>query len=58
MSKKKKQKYRILYIMDKNKNVIDNTLGQKHSSGCVRMSVENSQWFYDNIEYGTGVCIY
>lgn len=44
--------------MDKNKNVIDNTLGQKHSSGCVRMSVENSQWFYDNIEYGTGVCIY
>ena len=46
------------HIMDKNKNVIDNTLGQKHSSGCVRMSVENSQWFYDNIEYGTGVCIY
>ncbi len=44
--------------MDKNKNVIDNTLGQKHSNGCIRMSIENSQWFYDNIEYGTGVCIY
>lgn len=44
--------------MDANKNITDNVLGQRRSSGCVRMSVEDSQWFYDNIEYGTGIWIY
>lgn len=44
--------------MDENRNITDNVLGQRHSSGCVRMSVEDSQWFYDNMEYGTSVWIY
>ncbi len=43
--------------MDRNKNVTDPTLGQKHSSGCVRMSVENAKWFYENIEEKTSVWI-
>lgn len=44
--------------MDKNKNVTDNILGRKRSSGCVRMSVEDAKWFYENIERGSGVWVY
>lgn len=43
--------------MDKNKEVTDGVLGERRSSGCVRMSVEDAEWFYENIEYGTGVWI-
>lgn len=43
--------------MDKEQNVIDDTIGKRHSSGCVRMSVENSKWFYDTIPDGTNVFI-
>lgn len=43
--------------MDKNKNILDNRLGERCSSGCIRMSLEDIKWFYDNIEYGTTVFI-
>lgn len=43
--------------MDKNNNISDFTLGERHSSGCVRMSLEDIKWFYDNIPYGTAVFI-
>ncbi len=43
--------------MDKNQNIKDSSLGKKSSSGCVRMSVEDAKWFYDNIEKGSLVII-
>ena len=43
--------------MDKNKNVIDNTVGQRCSNGCVRMTLDDIKWVYDNIEKGTTVYI-
>lgn len=44
--------------MDGDKNITDSVLGKKRSSGCVRMSVEDAKWFFDNIERETGVWIY
>lgn len=44
--------------MDKDKNITDNVLGKRRSSGCVRMSVEDAKWFFENIEAGTGVWVY
>lgn len=44
--------------MDSNKNITDDVLGKVRSSGCVRMSVEDAEWFYYNIEKGTRVWIY
>ena len=44
--------------MDKNKQITDDVLGKKRSSGCVRMSVEDAKWFFDNIETGTKVWVY
>jgi len=35
--------------MDKDKNVIDGVLGQRRSSGCIRMSLDDSKWFFENI---------
>ncbi len=43
--------------MDKNQNIIDPTLGRKSSNGCIRMSIEDAQWFYRNIEENTSVTI-
>jgi hypothetical protein len=43
--------------MDKNKNIIDDTLGEKSSHGCVRLSVEDAKWFYENIRDGSKVFI-
>lgn len=43
--------------MDKNKQIIDPTLGRKSSSGCVRMGVEDAKWFYENIEKGSLVVV-
>lgn len=43
--------------MDKNKNIIDNTVGRRCSSGCVRMKVEDAKWFYENIPENTEVVI-
>lgn len=44
--------------MDKEGKITDGVLGQRRSSGCVRMSVESAKWFYDNIPVGTTVFIY
>ena len=43
--------------MDKNQNVIDKTLGQRCSSGCVRLSLKDIEWFYSNIERDTTVFV-
>ncbi len=43
--------------MDRDRNITDPVLGQKHSSGCVRMSVEDAKWFFENIEEKTPVWI-
>lgn len=44
--------------MDRNRNITDPTLGTKSSSGCVRMSVEDAEWFYNNIERNTAVWVF
>lgn len=43
--------------MDKNKNIIDGRIGERCSSGCIRMDLKNIKWLYDNIESGTTVYI-
>jgi hypothetical protein len=43
---------------DRQGKIVDNTLGKKASSGCVRMSMEDARWFYDNVERGSGVWVY
>lgn len=43
--------------MDKNKNVVDSTLGKAASHGCVRLSIEDASWIYNNIPGGTTVYI-
>lgn len=43
--------------MDKEQNVIDEVLGVKRSSGCVRLSLEDAEWFYNNIPDGSLVII-
>ena len=39
-------------------NIQDGRLGQNLSHGCVRLSLENAKWIYDNIPYGTKVVSY
>jgi hypothetical protein len=42
--------------MDKNKQVLEDQaalLGKPASHGCVRLSVEDARWFYENIPSGT-----
>lgn len=43
--------------MDKNGNVIDDTLGHKRSSGCVRLSLADAEWFYKTVPDNTRVII-
>lgn len=43
--------------MDRNKNVVDPTLGTPASHGCVRLKVDESKWLYDNIPNGATVFI-
>ena len=43
--------------MDRQKNIIDNTLGKRVSSGCIRLSLEDSKWFYDHIKEGSTVFV-
>lgn len=43
--------------MDRNKNIIDKTIGERCSNGCVRMEIDDIKWFYENIEKGTTVYI-
>lgn len=44
--------------MDDNRQVTDGVLGEKRSSGCVRMSVEDAKWFYETLPKGTSVLVY
>lgn len=37
--------------------IVDSRLGKSLSHGCIRLSVENAKWIYDNIKDGTGVHI-
>lgn len=37
--------------------IIDDTLGQAISHGCIRLAVENARWIYDNVLDGTAVVI-
>jgi len=41
----------------KGKNIVDSRLGESLSHGCIRLSVDNAKWIYDNIGDGTGVYI-
>lgn len=43
--------------MDANQNIVDNTLGKRASSGCIRFSLEDSEWFYSYVPQGTTVYI-
>lgn len=43
--------------MDRNRQVVDATLGTPASHGCIRLSLDNIQWFYNNISSGTTVYI-
>lgn len=43
--------------MNRSEKIIDSTIGEKSSSGCVRMALPDAEWFYNNIEDGTGVFI-
>lgn len=38
--------------------VLDYTLGEPASHGCIRLELEDSKWLYDNIEAGTTVMIF
>lgn len=42
---------------DRNGNIVDDTLGERSSAGCIRLSDEDSKWFYDNIPEGTTVLV-
>jgi lipoprotein-anchoring transpeptidase ErfK/SrfK len=33
------------------------SLGTRASHGCIRMSIPEAEWLYDQIEYGTSVVI-
>lgn len=44
-------------IMDENKEVKDYTLGKRASAGCIRLSINDSKWVYDNIPHGTTVWV-
>jgi hypothetical protein len=43
--------------LNKDGTVKDSTLGERCSDGCVRHSMEDARWFYDNIPEGTGIYI-
>lgn len=43
--------------MDENKTVIDDTLGERCSSGCIRMSLEDIEWLFNEIPSSTTVFV-
>jgi len=43
--------------MNSAKEVIDPTLGERVSSGCIRLSVEDARWVYENVPKGTKVVV-
>ncbi len=47
----------VLYYQD-TFNEMDGRLGENLSHGCVRLSLENAKWIYDNVPYNTKVVTY
>lgn len=45
------------YPIDERGNILDTALGKRLSHGCIRLSMENSKWIYNNISYGSKVWI-
>ena len=43
--------------MNANRGIIDHTLGERVSSGCVRLAVADAQWLYENVPDQTAVFI-
>jgi len=45
--------------MDKHRNIIpgEDTVGEKRSSGCIRLMLDDAKWLYDNIPAGTTAII-
>lgn len=43
--------------MDRQRTIVDYTLGKRSSSGCVRLSMEDSRWFYGFIKRGSTVFV-
>lgn len=43
--------------MDRDRSVIDGVLGQRASSGCVRLALDDIKWLYDHVPDGTTVVI-
>lgn len=43
--------------MDKERNIMDYTLRERRSSGCIRLSMEDSVWFYSFIKRRTTVFV-
>lgn len=39
-------------------NVMDPTMGQRASAGCIRLTTDHAKWIYENIPYGTKVVNY
>ena len=39
-------------------NVMDPTMGQRASAGCIRLMTDHAKWIYDNIPYGPKVVNY
>lgn len=39
-------------------NVMDPTMGQRASAGCIRLMTDHAKWIFDNIPYGTKVVNY
>lgn len=37
--------------------IVDNTLGEPASHGCIRLGVEDAKWLYDNVANGTKIII-
>ncbi len=48
----------ILYNQGSMTSVQDGRLGEHVSHGCVRLSLENAKWIYDNVPIGTRVVTY
>jgi len=43
--------------MDKDKNVLDDTIGVRCSNGCIRLRISDAKWIFKTIPDGTGVFV-
>lgn len=44
-------------LFDKKGNLVDGTLGKSASHSCVRLTLENAKYIYNNVPIGTGIWI-